>query len=420
MKISDKTKQIIDEAKRKIASSLDTNTLPEPPEPIYVVDPEDFQINSRLNLKGYTQRLALSRSFDELNPAWFKHFTDKMQVLMYSADEAKAKDRDGNHLLFGHFMLENEETTIIIYQSSQKVVYFHSWAHTLDICTKYCNEFKQFFSDKEENVLDELTLKRTVTFWAQSSEGYTNYSRKVELFDWEKTKINYSPKVCSSAEELLNLTAPVEGGRVIIFYGPPGTGKTSFIRALARKWSNWCHTSYILDPEKFFYNPAAMLEVITWDYSRYLENGLDSTEGYHLLIIEDAEEMIKADAQKTQGQNMSRLLNLADGLLGQSTNLLILITTNAELNELHSALSRPGRTLAKIHFDSFEADEAIDWINTIHPEIEDPKAILKKIASSRDSISNKYTLAELFEAVSVESKQISHAPALVQVPGQYL
>ena len=45
-------------------------------------------------------------------------------------------------------------------------------------------------------------------------------------------------------------------------------------------------------------------------------------------MLEDAGELICTSARSQTGQALSRLLNVADGLLGQGGRCLLLITTN--------------------------------------------------------------------------------------------
>lgn len=55
---------------------------------------------------------------------------------------------------------------------------------------------------------------------------------------------------------------------------------------------------------------------------------------------------------------MGRLLNLADGLLGQGLRCLFLITTNEQLGRIHPAVVRPGRCLAQVEFGPLPASQA--------------------------------------------------------------
>src|SRR6266542_3240215 len=82
----------------------------------------------------------------------------------------------------------------------------------------------------------------------------------------------------------------------------------------------------------------------------------------HWLIMEDADEFLSVDAKQRQGQAMSRLLNMADGLIGQGLNLLLLITTNEPLGRIHHAVSRRGRCLADVEFTELSVAEASEWL----------------------------------------------------------
>jgi hypothetical protein len=96
------------------------------------------------------------------------------------------------------------------------------------------------------------------------------------------------------------------------------------------------------------------LDVLSWDG--------DDEERWRLVILEDAGELITADARVVTGQALSRLLNVADGLLGQGTRTLLLITTNEPVGRLHPAARRPGRCLADIEFTPLSAAEANVWL----------------------------------------------------------
>ncbi len=65
---------------------------------------------------------------------------------------------------------------------------------------------------------------------------------------------------------------------------------------------------------------------------------LPQAPGWRCIIPEDTGELLAADARATNGQALSRFLNLADGLIGQGLNVLLLVTTN----ELLGKRERPG------------------------------------------------------------------------------
>lgn len=55
---------------------------------------------------------------------------------------------------------------------------------------------------------------------------------------------------------------------------------------------------------------------------------------------------------------------MADRVLGQGSNTLVLLTTNEALSRLHPAVVRPCRCLARVEFTRFPVAEALRWIDS--------------------------------------------------------
>lgn len=147
----------------------------------------------------------------------------------------------------------------------------------------------------------------------------------------------------------------------VIFYGPPGTGKTTLLRTLAYEWRSWCQVDCVMDPEQLFGDPGYLMEVAVAD------EGLEDDEPqrrWRMLVLEDCDELIRAEAKESSGQGLSRLLNLTDGLFGQGRDVLVAITTNEPLTRLHPAVVRPGRCLAQIEVGPLSRNEAVEWLGT--------------------------------------------------------
>jgi len=68
------------------------------------------------------------------------------------------------------------------------------------------------------------------------------------------------------------------------------------------------------------------------------------------------------DAKKLSDKACRGLLNISDGILGQGTRTMILITTNEDLGKLNRAITRPGRCFSEVAFERFAVDQANAWL----------------------------------------------------------
>jgi len=81
----------------------------------------------------------------------------------------------------------------------------------------------------------------------------------------------------------------------------------------------------------------------------------DDEDGrWSVFVLEDAEQLLR---KETGGPAMGKLLNLADGLLGQGLRCLFLVTTNEPLGRIHPAVVRPGRCVAQVESGPLPAFE---------------------------------------------------------------
>jgi len=194
----------------------------------------------------------------------------------------------------------------------------------------------------------------SLAFWMRGEPGGEVRHREIEAQRLDQIAGNYSAPVRCALERLIASRAP-EHGRLILWRGEPGTGKSHALRALARAWAPWCSAHFIMDPEELLGRGGAyMLDVLTWEG--------DDEDRWRLVILEDAGELIAADARAVTGHALSRLLNVTDGLLGQGTRTMLLITTNEPVGRLHPATRRAGRCLADIEFTPLSCEEANAWL----------------------------------------------------------
>ncbi len=208
-----------------------------------------------------------------------------------------------------------------------------------------------------------------LAFWHLAKSGPVMSARKIEVASWSEVDRNYSSATKSKLGSLIEEFKPSRhNGQLLLWHGEPGTGKTWAIRALAWAWKSWCHFEYVIDPDQLLDRGDYLMEVLlkrTRHESPEVSTEFrdpSQPEKWRLLILEDSGELMSVDAKKTLGQGLSRLLNISDGILGQGTRIMILITTNEDLGRLNSAITRPGRCFSEIGFERFGVDEANTWL----------------------------------------------------------
>jgi ATP-dependent 26S proteasome regulatory subunit len=139
-----------------------------------------------------------------------------------------------------------------------------------------------------------------------------------------------------------------------LFHGQPGTGKSTYIKYLIHQ----------LKKKVIFISPKMAGELDNLSMTPFLLDYRNS-----VLVIEDAEELITS-REEVRNSNLSMLLNLTDGLLGESLGIQIIATFNTDIRNIDKALLRKGRLSTIYEFKNLSIDRTNNLLQKLGHNIE--------------------------------------------------
>ena len=236
----------------------------------------------------------------------------------------------------------------LIAEAGKALVLLRVWKNDADVCASATTpEAARGAVDAVRARVERLGDERSVevTFYDGDAD---NGSRTLALAvrPWAEVAPLYPRAVRTALGALVPHVHDVdEPRRLLIWSGAPGTGKTTAVRALLHAWRSWADGLVVTDPERLLTDGRYLRRVLL---------DVEDEDRWQLVVLEDAEALLARGA----GAALGKMLNLADGLLGQGLRCLFLVTTNEPLTNLHPAVVRPGRCLARIEFGPLSAAEA--------------------------------------------------------------
>ena len=153
---------------------------------------------------------------------------------------------------------------------------------------------------------------------------------------------------------------------LILLHGSPGTGKTTYIKHLADK----------LEKQIIFVPPMMASAIADPSFIPFLMKYPDS-----VLIIEDAETVIRDRNITANANSVSNILNLTDGILGECLKIQIVATFNTERTQIDKALLRKGRLITDYKFENLNVKKT--------------NRLLKKIGV-KEKVDKSLSLADIY------------------------
>lgn len=159
-----------------------------------------------------------------------------------------------------------------------------------------------------------------------------------------KLEVNkhYNDDLTVLHQTILKRVRKKDSNGLVLFHGIPGTGKSTYIRYLIH-----CQNKKVI-----FLPPKLAANLDSPELTKMLIKNANS-----IIVIEDAEDLlVSRDTNHNSG--ISMLLNLTDGLLGESLGIQVICTFNTHVSNIDKALLRKGRLIALYEFKALAAEKA--------------------------------------------------------------
>lgn len=230
------------------------------------------------------------------------------------------------------------------------------------------------YSEESEVLAETLACKIKDLKKAYSSQFsmFIESGDGLKLFDIKSMKPklsiigNYNNDLNDLHTKILIDLKKKDNSGLYLFHGAPGTGKSTYIRYLI----HYLNKRIIFLPPKL----AGSL-----DSPKFLNFLVDQPNS--VLIIEDAEDLLTS-RENGNVSSISMLLNLTDGMLGESLGIQVICTFNAPLVNIDKALLRKGRLKVLYEFKPLSIMKSI--------------ALLKKLGVNDRIINEPMTIADIY------------------------
>lgn len=229
-------------------------------------------------------------------------------------------------------------------------------------------ELEDWIVKMNDNLRKEFGLSRSPTFkvLVKSRSNFGTEEVRTEKVDLN-LKNNYNDDFVDVYNKVENSILEKESG-LILLYGKPGTGKTTYIRSLISEY----HKSNFIFVQNEFVNSLLDPEFIS-----FLLKQRNS-----ILVIEDAEKVIKSRENINEGSIVSTILQLTDGLFSDYLNIKVICTFNTTLSKIDSALLRKGRMITMYEFKNLTLDKTNKLLKAIGSKPSDIELSIADIYNS--------------------------------------
>lgn len=192
-----------------------------------------------------------------------------------------------------------------------------------------------------------------------------DFGLTLKKFDVSPGEMSVDENYCDDfkviSDKIVNTLNTDDNTGLVLLHGKPGSGKTTYIRYL----------STLLDKDIMFV-PNNMTDVLTSpEFIPFIMKYPNS-----VLIIEDAEKVIRSRDGGGDNAATSNILNMSDGILGECLKTQIIATFNTDRENIDKALLRKGRLIAEYEFNELSVEKSNKLLNKLNIDFKTKEPML--------------------------------------------
>lgn len=281
-----------------------------------------------------------------------KNFSGK---LVKPKEEVLAMVREfGGKLWYENIETDNDHIHgCFIFDNGNGFLFMNTYKGILSVEAMFVDDTLLELANKMEKEVISKDKTNTIYAVVKTPEGLV--SRLVGNDSSPLIRDNYAEEVVKDYDRVIRSFKEGKNGRIVILQGSPGSGKTYLSRALI---SDLDFISLLI--------PASLVSEL--DGPDFLPLLLDINHSEKdkpiLIIIEDGDNCL-ISRENDNMSAISSLLNMSDGILGNILDIRIVVSTNAQMEEIDKAILRPGRLCAHMFVDPLPYEKCVSVVRRI-------------------------------------------------------
>lgn len=263
-------------------------------------------------------------------------------------DDLKAKFNDDNMEVscYAYSFINMDKQIIITYWHERAIldcIYYIGDKDALHFLEDFTMQYRNRFVKKEPQV-------NTIKYLCKRRDDFDTRSMEInEPVDFNLHQL-YNDDFAEVDKNIKCFIEEKSSGLVIL-HGIQGSGKTTYIRHLI----NCSEKNFVYLPMEMasYLSDPGLLTFI----KQYLQDSV--------IIIEDCEQLLQDRSSSSNQINagLSNILNISDGLLGDSLCLKFICTFNNDIKSIDKALLRKGRLIDKYQFGKLSKEKTATLIS---------------------------------------------------------